>query len=107
MLLLFVRVDRRQVAYYWIKKNKLSKYVLLDIKGDFLPLRFFISHLYFYVQLLFGVALYMFIMFTPLEIEINLAMFTYLIIGLLNLFPSIIFVIIEVIENRKCKDIKF
>jgi len=106
MLMLFIRIDSRPIAYFWIKKNRISKYILLDIKGDYVPLRFFISHLYFYVQLMIGVALYLFIMNSSLKDTINIETFTYWLITVLNINAFIAFVVVEVIEYRKCKDIK-
>jgi hypothetical protein len=104
--MLFIRVDRRQVAYYWIKKNKFSKYMLLDIEGSYLPLRFFISNIYFYVQLIICISLYVFVALNPFELEINVQVFTFWIVGIFNLLPIITFAIFEAIENEKCKDIK-
>ena len=105
-LLLFTRINRRPVAYFWVKKNKFSKFILLNIEGDYLPVRFFISHIYFYVQLLIGISLYLFIMSSSIKETINIKIFTYWLIGIFNMLPFIAFAVIEVIENNKCKDLK-
>ncbi len=106
MLVLFVRVDSLPKAYYWIKSNGFSKLLLIKFTSPEIPARFYIANIYFYAQVIIVILLYIFFRYTPSEISIDFDVFNYYVIAIFNMIPALIFVIVEVIESRKCKNVK-
>ncbi len=101
MLVLFLR-QNFQRAYYWKKKTKLSRLIFLEIKGDYIPVRYHLSHLYFYGEVFTGIILYLVLLNSKAIQQVDYGKTTLFLCITFILIPMVSFFTFEVYEDWKC-----
>lgn len=100
MVFLFIRLDTRQIAYFWINPKIFRKFLLLKFKSEEVPLRFLLYHFLFYLILIIGTLIYVILYLIQSKIVIDFSLWTIWICVVLNFIPFLSFIVFELIENR-------
>lgn len=100
MVFLFIRLDSRQFAYFWINPKKFRKFLLLKFKSEEVPLRFLLYHFLFYLIIIMGTLIYAILYLIQSIYVIDFRLWTIMICVVLNFIPFLSFTIFELIENR-------